>query len=155
MLNLKVDKSKFKFQYMPDFADFILKNKLEEFVTVGIRFCREMDLPLMRPLAKIPEKDLIAMSKDSNEELLKALAENDVTPLIEKRLELFIKNEMTNKQGQKVLDRSEILAEDIILGVYLKRKIFSFFLHAYTQNAVLHTLILSEMDYYTTQEQLQ
>src|ERR1700739_844808 len=126
MLNLKVDKSKFKFQYMPDFAYFILKNKLEEFVTVGIRFCREMDLPLMRPLAKIPEKDLIAMSKDSNEELLKALAENDVTPLIEKRLELFIKNEMTNKQGQKILDRSEILAEDIILGVYLKRKIFSF-----------------------------
>jgi|ERR1043166_7473431 hypothetical protein len=147
-------KSRFKFQYIPDYAGFILKNKLEEFVTVGIRFCREMDLPMMRPLAKIEEKDLVAMSLESNAELLEALAANNVAPLIEKRLEIFLKNEMVNKKGEKILDRSEIMADDIILGAFLKRKMFSFFLQSYTQNAVVHTLIMGEMDHYTTQEQL-
>ena len=147
-------KARFKFQYIPDYAGFLLKNKLEEFVTVGIRYCREMDLPMMRALSHIPEKDLVAMSMESNAEMLEALASNKVVQLFEKNLASFIKNEMVNKKGEKILDRSEIIADDIILGTYLKRKMFSFFLHSYTQNAVVHTLIMNEMDYYTTQEQL-
>jgi hypothetical protein len=131
-----------------------LKNKLEEFTTVGIRFCREADLPMMRPLAKIKEADLVAMSVESNKEFLEALSTNAVGPLVEKRLDLFIKNEMVDKKGNKILDRSEILAEDIIMGTRLKRKMFTFFLQSYTQNAVVHTLIMDEIDNYTTLEQL-
>jgi hypothetical protein len=153
-MEIKINNAKFKFQYIPDYANFILKNKLEEFVTVGIRFCREADLPMMRPLEKIPESDLVAMSVDSNRELLEALSTNNIAPLIEKRLKIFINNEMVDKRGQKIIDRSEVIAEDIIVGTRLKRKMFTFFLQAYTQNAVVHTLIMDEMDEYTTHEQL-
>lgn len=151
---MKIQTEDFKFQYVPDYASFLLKNKLDEFVTVGIRFCRELDLPVMRPLQRIPEKDLVAMSLESNAELLTALATNNVAPLIEQRLQIFLKNEMVDKKGEKILDRSEIMADDIILGTYVKRKLFSFFLHSYTHNAVIHTLIIGEIDYYTTKEQL-
>jgi hypothetical protein len=153
-MDIYVDKSKFRFQYIPDFAKFLLNNKLEEFTTVGIRFCREVNLPLMRPLAKIPEHDLVAMSIEANKELLEALALNNIGPLVENGLKQFVKNEMVNTKGEKIIDRSEVIAEDIIVGTRLKRKMFSFFLQSYTQNAVLHTLIMDETDEYTTREQL-
>jgi hypothetical protein len=153
-MEIKVDNGKFKFQYIPDYAKYLLKNKLEEFTTVGIRFCREANLPMMRPLAKIKEVDLVTMSVETNKELLEALAENNVGSLIEKRLAIFINNEMVDKGGKKILDQSEVLAEDIIMGTRLKRKMFTFFLQSYTQNAVVHTLIMDEMDKYTTEEQL-
>jgi hypothetical protein len=154
MERLQPEKAHFKFQYLPDFAKFLLENKLEEFTQVGIRFCREVDLPMLRPLSKMPEKDLIALSLDSNRELLLALSINNIAPLIEKNIDNFINNHIVDKGGNKILDQSEVAAEDFILAYYLRRKTFAFFLYAYTQNTVIHTLILAELDFYTTQEQL-
>jgi hypothetical protein len=154
MTELNIDKAKFHFQYLPDFAKFILKEKLEEFVTVGIRFCRELDLPMMRPLAKMSEEELCDLSRDSNKEILTALAKNDITPFIEKNVINFVNNKIHNSKGEKLLDRSEILTEDLILAFYIRRKLFAFFLHSYTQNAVVHMLISAELDSYTTQEHL-
>jgi hypothetical protein len=154
MERLHPEKAHFKFQYLPDFAKFLLENKAEEFTQVGIRFCREVDLPMLRPLSKMPEKDLIALSLDSNRQLLSALASNNIAPFIEKNIENFINNHIVDKDGNKVLDQSEVAAEDFILAFYIRRKTFSFFLYAYTQNSIIHTLIQAELDFYTTQEQL-
>ncbi len=154
MPNIPIDSTKFKFQYLPDYANFLLQNKLDEFVTVGIRFCRELDLPMMRPLAKMPEEQLIELSRESNREILSGLSGNDIVPFIKKNLKNFIDNKIVDAQGQKLLDKTEVIAEDIILAFYIRRKLFSFFMHAYTQNAVVHTLIASEVDAYTTQEHL-
>jgi hypothetical protein len=151
---VNINDSTFKFQYLPDYAAFLLKNKLEEFSTVGIRFCREVDLPMLRPLAKMPEKELVAITIESNREILSALARNDIAPFIEKNIEKFITNQINDSRGRKLLDRTEVVAEDIILAFYVRRKLFSFFLHSYTQNAVVHMLIATEVDFYTTQEQL-
>jgi hypothetical protein len=154
MINIEVKAVNFKFQYIPDYAAFLLKNKLEEFTQVAIRFCREADLPMLRPLAHIPEKDLIALSLEGNRELLTALSSNNIAPFIENNIRKFITNQINDLQGKKLIDRSEVMAEDIILAFYLRRKAFAFFLYAYTQNTVIHTLIIAEMDYYTTEEQL-
>jgi hypothetical protein len=147
-------KAEFKFQYVPEYAKFLLTNKLDEFVTVGIRFARELDLPMMRALAMVPEKDLIELSRESNREILTALANNDIVPFIEKNIKNFVNNTINDSHGKKVIDRSDVIVEDIILAFYIRRKLFSFFLHSYTPNAVVHMLIASEIDYYTTQEQL-
>ena len=151
---MKAEDKDFKFQYIPDYASFLLKHKLEEFVTVGIRFCREVELPMMKPLERVSENELVKMSIESNRELLQALASNKVAPLIEQRLHLFLNNQMVDLQGEKILDRSEIITDDFVLGSYAKRKMFYFFLQSYTQNAVVHTLIMNEMDIYTTKELL-
>lgn len=147
-------KAKFKFQYIPDYARFLLENKLDEFVMVGIRFCREMDLPMLRPLAKMPEKELLELSRESNREILTALSNNNIVPFIEKNIKNFIDNKLHDKNGNKLMDKTDLVAEDIILAFYIRRKLFSFFLHSYTQNAVVHMLIASEVDFYTTQEHL-
>lgn len=146
--------AKFKFQYLPDYAKFLLENKLEEFTLVGIRFCREYDLPMMRPLAKVPEQRLIELSIEGNRKLLEHLAKNNVVDFIDESIQKYIDNKIDTVDGNKVLDQTDVVAEDIILAFYIRRKTFSFFLHSYTQNAVLHTLIMSEMDDYTTRENL-
>ena len=151
---MNINSSTFKFQYLPDYATFLLNNKLEEFGTVGIRFCREVDLPMMRPLSKMPEKELVAITTESNREILSALSKNDISPVIDKNIARFINNRIYDTSGQKILDRTEVVAEDIILAFYIRRKLFSFFLHSYTQNAVVHMLIANEVDFYTTQEHL-
>ena len=154
MESLKIDGSKFKFQYLPDFANFLLKNKLKEFVTVNIRFCREEDLPMLRNLAKMTEDELVGISEAANKQLLTALSKNNIVPYIENNIGNIINNKIIDYKGRKTIDISEIVVEDIILAFYLRRKTFSFFLHAYTPNAVLHTLIIEELDFYTTQEHL-
>ena len=154
MDSLQIDNSKFKFQYLPDYAKFLLQNKLDEFVTVGIRFCRELDLPMMRPLSKIPENKLLELSRDSNREILSGLEKNDIAPFIKKNIANYVGNTMLDKEGNKLLDSEEVVAEDIILAFYIRRKLFTFFLHSYTPNAVVHMLIAAEVDAYTTQEHL-
>jgi hypothetical protein len=146
--------SLFKFQYLPDFSKFILENKLDEFVTVGIRFCREMNLPMMRALEKFSEEQLIEISREGNRELLDCLSKNEVLSLIQRNIQNFLNNQIKDYKGNTLLDKSDVLAEDIILGMFIRRKLFNFFLHSYTKNAVLHMLIAAEVDFYTTQEQL-
>ena len=48
MIKYEVNKDIFQLKYLPEYADFLLKNKLKEFVTVGIRFCREVDLSIIK-----------------------------------------------------------------------------------------------------------
>ncbi len=53
-----------------------------------------------------------------------------------------------------MIDKNEIVAEDLILAYHIRRKLFSYFLYGYTPNAVVQQLIISEVDVYTTQEEL-
>lgn len=144
----RVNKSLFKFEYLPEFADFLLKNKLEEFVTVGIRFCREADLPLLKPLAKLSEKELVALSLESNRQILSALSANKVGDLIETNVNNWVKNKIN------VIDKNEVVAEDLTLVYFIRRKLFSYFLDSYTKNLVEQKFIIGEVDVYTTQEEL-
>lgn len=144
----KIDTKLFTFKYLPDYAKYLLEKKLEAFCTDGIRFSREIDLPILKPLAKIPENELVKMSLESNKMLLKALSENKVADHIQMGLERWISNQLG------VLDKSEIVIEDITLGSYVRRKLFSSFLYGYNQSAAVQQLIVSEVDLYTSQEEL-
>jgi hypothetical protein len=148
MNNYIVNRDIFKFKYLPDYADFILKNKLIEFVTVGIRFCREVDLPLLKPLSKFSEKELVELSIESNRQILQALSKNEIDLHIEEN----IKRWDDNKIGP--INREDVSAEDLTLGFYLRRKIFAYFLDTYTKNVVEQKFIIGELDVYTSQEEL-
>lgn len=148
MRNILVNKEKFKFTYLPEYADYLLKNKLNEFVLVGIRFCREENLPLFKPLNKLSEQDLVNISLDSNREMLEALAVNKIADVIVKKTQKWISNTLG------VIDKDDIVAEDLTLGFFLRRKIFGYFLDGYTKNVVEQKFIIAELDRYTTQEEL-
>jgi len=148
MINFTLKTEVFNFKYLPDFADFILKNKLEEFVTVGIRFCREADLPILKPLSKFSEPELVKLSMETNRQMLEAISGNKIAEHISAGAKRWIANDLG------ILDKDDVLAEDLTLGFYLRRKIFSYFLDAYTKNVVMQKFIISELDVFTTQEEL-
>jgi len=138
----------FNFTYLPDFASFLLRNKLEEFVTVGIRFCREANLPILKPLSRLSEQELVRLSMESNRNLLEAIAMNKMLDYIEKGIETWASNSIG------YLDREEVMVEDFTMGFYLRRKLFAYFLDGYTKNLVMQKFIIAELDLFTTQEEL-
>ncbi|MES2681387.1 MAG: PAS domain-containing protein [Bacteroidota bacterium] len=148
MVEYKINHDAFTLKYLPEFADYLLKNKLKDFVTVGIRFSREADLPLLKPLSRFSEDELVALSIDSNKEILEAISINKVADLIEINTKKWVENSLG------IIDKDELSAEDLTLGFFLRRKIFAYFLDGYTKNVVLQKFIIAELDNYTTQEEM-
>lgn len=148
MKNYMVNKDIFNFKYLPDYADYLLRNRLTEFVTVGIRFCREVDLPLLKPLSKFSEEELVALSLESNKQILLALSKNEIAKLIENNIQKWGNNTIEN------ISKEDVTAQDLTLGFFLRRKIFAYFLDGYTKNVVEQKFIIAELDVYTTQEEL-
>lgn len=154
-MELNINKENFQFEHLPKYAKYLLDNKLNEFVVVGIRFARELDLPMMKPLAKYKEEELIDMSLESNKLELNAYINNSIADYIEMNLKNWVDNKLGNrKDGKGIIDKSEIVAEDLTLAYYLKRKLFSYFLYGYTQNVAVKQSIINEIDKSTTYEEL-
>jgi hypothetical protein len=148
MIHFTVNKETFQFNYLHDYANYLLENKIQEFVTVGIRFSREADLPLLKPLSKFSEQELVNLSMESNRHMLQALAKNNIAGHIEENSNKWIANTL------QVIDKDDVMAEDLTLAFYVRRKLFTYFLDAYTKNVVLQKFIIAEVDVYTTQEEL-
>ncbi len=148
MKNFTIKEEIFKLVYLPDYAKYLLSNKLKEFVIVGIRFSREADLPLLKPLSKFSEQELVDLSLESNRQILEALSNNKIAEHIIENGKKWASNSLG------FIDKDDIAAEDLTLAFYIRRKIFTYFLDAFTKNVVLQKLIISEVDFYTTQEEL-
>lgn len=148
LIELNIKKEKFDYRYLPDFAKYILENHFEEFVKIGIRFCREEELPLMKPLAKLSEEELIKLSSDSNQQFLKCLSENKIIDFIKENLTKYL----TNQIG--VFDKSEVDIADLTLAFYIRRKLFAYFIYGYTTNASVQQSIIAEVNAFTSQEEL-
>jgi hypothetical protein len=148
MLAPALNKEKFRFKYLPDYARYLLKNNLPEFTLVGIRFCRDEDLPLLRPFAKMTEEELTALCMDSNRQMLEALAANKIADHITVNVNKWIANALG------IIDQNAITAEDLTLAFYIRRKAFGYFLDGFTKNVVEQKFIIGEVDVYTTQEEL-
>jgi hypothetical protein len=148
MVEIKVNKDLFNLQYLPQFAAYLLEHHLKDFVTVAIRFSREAKLPILIPLERYTEEQLVELLLERDRKILEALVQNKMVEYIEEHAEKWI----TNTLG--IVQRDEITAEDITLLFYLRRKVFAHFLDAYTKNVVLQKLIIGELDFCTTQEEM-
>lgn len=146
--DLIYNREKFNFKYLPAFAAYIMDNHLKEYVTIGIRFAREEDLPIMKPLSKLSEQDLVEKSLESNRQSLNALIKGNVVDHIEKSLEKYLTN------NSELVNTNEIDIADLTLIYFIRRKMFSYFLYGYTQNPSLQQSITYEVDVYTSQEEL-
>lgn len=143
-----VQSTDFEFTYLHDYARYLVENHLDEFVLVGIRFSREANLPLLKPLSKYPEAELVKLGRESNKQMLLALAEKRMVAHLELNLQKWMDNAMD------FLDKDDILVEDLTIGFFLRRKIFAHFLDIYTKNMVLQKFIIAEVDRWTTREEL-
>ncbi len=138
----------FKFTYLHDYARYLRENQLREFVLVGIRFSREAELPLLKKLTRFTEDQLVELGLESNKQMLLALSSGTYAEYLEANSKKWIDNTLG------YLQRDEIMVEDLTIGYYIRRRIFTHFLDVYTKNVVLQKLIIAEVDQWSSKEEL-
>src|ERR1044072_9047989 len=130
---------KLNFTYLPVYATFLLENKLHEFVKEQIALSKEFKLPLLKFLEALSEEQLIELGLQTTNELLKSLAENKAAEYIRISTKKWLSNQLP------AITKSQVIAEDIALFSFLRRKIFRHFISAYTTDINLATKILDEV----------
>ncbi len=135
--------AKLNLKYLPSFAAFLLENHLEAFVIELLRISREEDVPLLKYFSSYTEADLVEFGKKSNANLLTLIAQNQLKEYIDKSTTDFINNQLP------ILDREEVLIDDITLISLVRRKAFRNFLNRFTSDPVHFNLVMEEVDRFT------
>ena len=137
-------KGNFILKYLPEYATFLLQNHLEAFVTELLRISREEDIPMLRYFTSFTEKDLVKMGMDSNSLLLSMIGENKIEEYVQQSSASFIENQLP------ILERDDILIDDITLVSFVRRKAFRLFLDHYTSDVEIFSLVMEDVDRFTT-----
>ncbi len=148
MTQIVINSGQFNFNLLPEYAAWLLQNRLEEYCVRNLELTRQADLPLLRPLLKLGHEELLEMGRKGAIQLLSCIAANNVESYVRQNLQ----NWQENKLG--VVDKEAIVAEDISLVFSIRRKLFQYFLFEYTSDQHLITGLLNELDNYTTREEL-
>ena len=129
-------------QALPAFAQFLLSEKLDEFSKKQLEFGYEMEVPLLKFFDNLPESERLAVTKKAASELLGFLAENKAYQQIQTGIERFKANHLT------MVDRDSIVAEDLTLITYLRKKALLHFIPAYTRDPEKIIALVGEIDFF-------
>lgn len=132
------------FEYLPQYAKYLLENQAEAFTRVQMDVARKTKLPLLNHL-DISEEELVSILFRNTHELLNACIENTVSRYIQ----LYIKEWL--RQDSSFLISKQISIEDISLLSFIQRNAFRQFIGGYTKDAVLIGNILTEADLFITE----
>ncbi|HEX8576898.1 MAG TPA: PAS domain-containing protein [Flavobacterium sp.] len=146
--DFKINQAKFSMKVLPSYAAFLLANCLDKYVLTMIEYSRQEDLPLLRKLDKLTDGELLELGKVSHAEVLQALATETIHLQIQQNVSKWVANKL------EVIDKDEVVAEDVTLSAFIKRKCLQSFIATYTDDFELQGLLREEIDHYTTQEEL-
>jgi len=131
------------FSHLPGYASFIKESYLIPYIQEQIVISRQINLPMLKYFAGIPDDELIAMSVTSNREFLTYAEENKLSEQIKKSLEVWKSDQLG------IIKRDEVTAEDITLAGYMRKKAMLKFLPSYTTDVFEAIEIAKEIDAYT------
>ncbi len=131
------------FKYLPAYAQYLFDNRLTDYSRALLKISRKIDLPLLRYFVGMTDDQLIAMGMERNGEMLKLFSQNKATEIIENSAKNWVVNSLP------MIQRDQVIAEDIILVNFSRRKALRDLLHGYTQDVVLFGQIMEEVDRFT------
>lgn len=135
-----INDKKLIFKKFPGYAAFILENCLDEFTRILVRYSIEEEVPLLRLFKHLSEEELVQMSLQPTADLLKVFIENRAQQYIDDSLKIYLEDRIPE------VGREEILAKDITIGSFVRRKAFRKLLVKYTQDYDLSFEIMEEVD---------
>jgi PAS domain S-box-containing protein len=89
------------------------------------------------------DEEIIAMAMARNTEMLSLLAENEASAVVESVTKAWIANQLP------IVQRNQVVVEDIILVNFTRRKVLRDLLTGYTQDIILFSRIMEEIDRFT------
>jgi PAS domain S-box-containing protein len=133
--------------YLPAFAQYLLSQKLDDLAAIQIRIGEEINIPLMKFLNEKPEEQRLLVVKQTLIEFLTYLSQNRAKQQIENSLQRWKQNQLP------VLGRDDIVAEDITLITYLRKKSFLYFVADYCSGTEQMIELIKEIDFFLLQSQ--
>jgi signal transduction histidine kinase len=133
-------KAKLQFAYLPAFGKYVLEHKLDEYNRDSLAFAREIDFPLLRYLAHIPDEQLLELSRVSNTQLFGHMINNTLAQHIVESNRQWQENQLN------IMDKDAVVAKDITLSGYLRKHTWMKLLKDYTPDRDLSFKIMAELD---------
>lgn len=133
---------KLRFDLLPDYAKFLLENKLQALVDEQIHLSFALNIPMLEYFREIPMEQLKKLSAHYLSILLEYFKNNEVDIYIEQSLKSW-------KDDQLPLLRGQIIADDIGLTFFVRKQILLKFITDYTQDVATILKIVNELDIYT------
>ncbi len=144
MLNTKNNNSEFQFKFLPDFASYLLKNKLREFVKFQLDLMFEKQVPVLKyyDLRGYKEEQLMELSLPSYTEFLNSVIQNTLDTSLNETIKKWVTNQLPN------ISKDQLVVEDITLATYIRKQAFFSFLPSYTSDIKLAIEIAKEIEEY-------
>lgn len=130
--------------HLPGYAAFLLANHLEEFAQVALRISREANVPILKYI-KASDEDLLRLMIPGYSELLNSFISGTSGDVISRTVESWSKNQLP------IIEKDQIVTEDIAAVVKVRKAIFLHFLPSYTNDVRIVIEIIKEIDDYLQQ----
>ena len=125
---------------LPDYASYLLKERLHDFVKMLYQISMGLDIPLLKYFSGMDEKEIIRLSTDGNIKLLTSIKNNAISDYIHESKNNWLRNQLP------IITRTDVIADDIGLINYARKKAFRELLVDYTDNAHERLKIIDEID---------
>ncbi len=132
-------------QKLSAFAHYLLSQKLEEFIQKQLLYTYESNIPLLRFFITMTEEQLYDLSKKTITEFLTYLSQNKAAEQIEDSMQQWKANQLP------VVNRDSIVAEDITLVNYVRKKTMLDFVAGYTKDPNEIIELVKEIDVFNIQ----
>lgn len=130
------------FTYLPQYADYLLRNKVDQYVKEALALSKEMDLPLLKYLAHIPEEALIAQSVQNAKIFLEGFKNNSVYEQLVENTEKWEANQL------EIIEKDALAAEDIKMATYIRKLLLQKYIPEYTTDIKLIFNLVEELERY-------
>jgi PAS domain S-box-containing protein len=131
--------------YLPAFAQYLLEHRLDQMVQLQIQISKEVNVPVLKLFKDFSDERIIKITKRRLVELLTCLAQNKAQQQIEASVQQWKKNRLPFVQ------KDDIVAEDITLVTYLRKKLFLYFLPDYCSQTDQMIELIKEIDLFLTE----
>jgi signal transduction histidine kinase len=128
---------------LPDYAAYLLQHRLQDFVKTLHQISIGLDIPLLKYFSGMDEKEIIRLSTEGNIKLLTAIKNNTISDYIEESKNNWLRNQLP------IITKTDVMADDIGLINYARKKAFRELILDYTTNAQERLKIIDEIDRFT------
>lgn len=124
---------------LPEFAQFVLNQHYEDFLSISFQLMHELNVPLLSYFSEIEARKLANIS---NTELLLYLAQNNPSAHIQKAIDRWKSDQL------RTLKRNEIVVDDITRVGYSRKLAFLKFIPVFTNDANQVLELIKEIEFY-------
>lgn len=137
--------SQLHFNFLPNFATYLLKNKLKEFIKFQLDLMFKINFPVHKYYhpGKYTEDQLIEISIPSYTEFLTSTIQNSLNETINETIKKWVTHQLPN------ISSDELIVEDITLANYIKKQAFLSFISSYTSDINLAVKLMKEIEDYS------